>query len=186
VPYYLLLLGFFLIRKILDQLRSRRNARALASRGGRPMRDAALALLWLTHLAFFVLVPAELVLFDRQFIPALGIPMLALFSIALILRWWSTHLLADNWTSQVAVPSDLHPVTVGPYRWIRHPNYLAMTVELIALSLVYPTFLSASLVSSLAIAAVLVRIRREEQALFQVPAYREAMAHKARLVPGIY
>lgn len=186
VRYYFLLLGLFLIRKISDQVRSRRNARALALRGGRPMRDAALVLLWLAHLAFFILVPLELVLFDRQFIPSLGLPMLGLFAMAAALRWWSTALLAESWSSQVAVPADMKPVTCGPYRWIRHPNYLAMTIELIALSLVYPTFLSATVVAVLAITAVTVRIRCEERALFQVPAYREAMAQKARLIPGIY
>jgi methyltransferase len=186
VWYYFLLLALFLARKIWDQVRSRRNARALAERGGQPARDAALVLFWITHLAFFILVPMELVLLCRQFIPALGLPMLALFVVAMLLRWWSTHLLAGHWTSQVAVPVDMEPVTRGPYRWIRHPNYLAMTMELIALSLVYTTYLSASVVAAFAIISVVVRIRREEQSLFQLPAYRAAMAQKARLIPGIY
>lgn len=184
--YYFLLLALFLARKIFDQVRSRRNARALAERGGPPTRDATLVLFWITHLAFFIFVPLELVLLRRRFIPALGLPMLVLFVAALFLRWWSTHLLAGNWTSQVAVPTDMQPVTRGPYRWIRHPNYLAMTLELIALPLVFPTFLSASVVGVLVIISVVLRIRREERALFEVPAYRAAMAHKARLVPGVY
>jgi len=186
MPYYFLLLGLFLVRKVADQVRSRRNARALAERGAAPQRDVALKLLWLTHLAFFVLVPLELLLCKRRFIPALGVPMLILFALAFLLRWWSTSLLAANWTSQVAVPRDMQPVTRGPYRWIRHPNYLAMSIELVALSLVYPAYLSAAVVALLSIAAVVVRIRREEEALFQVPAYRAAMEHKARLIPGIY
>lgn len=186
MPYYFLLLGLFLIRKVADQVRSRHNARVLAERGAVPERDGALKLLWLTHVAFFMLVPLELLVCNRRFIPALGVPMLVLFAAASLLRWWSTHLLAAHWTSQVAVPRDMQPVTAGPYRWIRHPNYLAMSVELVALSLVYPTYLSAAAVALLAIVAVVMRIRREEEALFQVPAYRAAMEHKARLIPGIY
>lgn len=184
--YYFLLLAIFLVRKIADQIRSRRNANSLAERGAVPQRDLALKLLWLTHLAFFVLVPLELLICQRPFIPALGVPMLCLFALAFLLRWWSTRLLAANWTSQVAVPGDLKPVTRGPYRWIRHPNYLAMSIELVALSLVYPTYLSAAVVTLLAVVAVVTRIHREEQALFQLPAYRAAMAHKARLIPGVY
>ena len=184
--YYFVLLALFFVRKIADQVRSRRNARALAERGIVPTRDRALRLLWLTHVAFFVLVPSELVLFQRRFIPVQGFTMLGLFVVAFLLRWWSTRLLAANWTSQVAVARDLHPVTSGPYRCVRHPNYLAMMLELIALSLVYTTYFSAAIVGLLATVSVVARIRREEEALFQIPAYREAMRHKARLIPGIY
>lgn len=186
MKYYFALLGVFFIRKMADQVRSRRHAQALAARGIVPTRDRALKLFWLTHVAFFVLVPLELLLLKRRFIPALGIPMLGVFSMALVLRWWTIRLLADHWTSQVAVPQDLQPVTRGPYRWIRHPNYLAMWLELVALSLVYGTYWSAAVVAVLACLTVVTRIRREEEALFQIAAYRAAMEQKARLIPGVY
>ena len=186
MKYYLLLLLLFFVRKMLDQVRSRRHADALTQRGAVRVRDLGLIGFWLAHLSFFILVPLELWLRKPPFIPALGIPMLALFTNALCLRWWATHLLAANWTSQIAVNSDFQPVTCGPYRLVRHPNYLAMTVELVALSLVYPTFVSAAIVATLTISAVILRIHREEETLFQVPAYRTAMAGKARLIPGIY
>lgn len=186
MKYYLLLLAAFLVRKVIDQVRSRRHARALAQRGAAPRRDCGLIGFWLAHLAFFILVPLELWLRRPPFVPALGIPMLAVFAGALLLRWWSTHLLAANWTSQIAVRAEFQPVTRGPYRLIRHPNYLAMTLELVALALVYPTFASAAIVATLTIAAVLIRIHREEELLLQVPAYRAAMENKPRLIPGIY
>jgi methyltransferase len=84
------------------------------------------------------------------------------------------------------VPQDLKPVTQGPYRWIRHPNYLSMTLELIALSFMHSVYLSGMIVTVLCIVAVITRISREEATLMQVPAYREAMKDKARLIPGIY
>lgn len=186
MKYYLLLLAAFLVRKIFDQVRSRRHATALAHSGAVRRGDRGLIGFWLAHLAFFILVPLELYVRRPPFVPALGIPMLVLFAAALLLRWWSVRLLAANWTSRIAVSSDFHPVTRGPYRLIRHPNYLAMTVELVALALVYPTFVSAAIVAALTIVAVLIRIHREEEALFQVPAYRAAMENRARLIPGIY
>ena len=155
-------------------------------RGAVPRRDWALVGFWIAHAAFFVLVPLELSLRRPRFVPALGISMLALFAIASSLRWWSTRLLAANWTSQIAVARDFQPVTRGPYRFIRHPNYLAMTIELLALALVYPTFLSAAVVAALTMAAVCARIHAEEEVLFQSTTYRTAMQDKARLIPGIY
>jgi methyltransferase len=187
VAYYFLFLGLFAFRKVLDQVRSRRNARRLQEgRALLPSRDRAFPWLLLTHVAFFVLTPAEVVLLGRTFVPALGVPMIALFALATLLRWWSTALLGAHWSSKVVVPDDLQPVTAGPYRLVRHPNYLAMSLELLAAGLIYSAYLSAAAVAVLNLVAVVKRIRAEEEVLFQVPAYRDALGDKARLVPGIY
>jgi methyltransferase len=182
---YFLLLGLFLLRKLLDQLRSRSNVRALKEQAP-PSRSDAFPLLLITHVAFFLLVPAEIFLWDRPLIPALAVPMLLLFGLASGLRAWSIHSLGRYWSSRVVVPLDLQPVTDGPYRFIRHPNYLSMTLELTALSFLHTAYLSGMVVTVLCLVAVTNRISREEAALLQVPAYREAMIDKARLIPGIY
>jgi methyltransferase len=184
---YFLFLGLFAARKVLDQWRSQRNVRRLREhRRLLPNRDRAFPWMLLTHVAFFVLTPLEVVLLGREFLPALGIPMIGLFALAALLRWWATSLLEGQWSSKVVVPEDLHPVTSGPYRVVRHPNYLAVSLELLAAGLMYSAWLSTVIVTVLNLCAVVKRIHAEEEALFQVPAYRAAMAGKARLLPGIY
>src|ERR1700722_7317873 len=125
--YYFLFLGLFAARIVLDQRRSQRNICQLQERCATilPSRDRMLPWMLFTHVAFFVLTPLEVVLLDRTFQPALGIPMIGLFLLAALLRWWATSLLKDQWNSKVVIPADLRPVTSGPYRLIRHPNYLA-------------------------------------------------------------
>jgi methyltransferase len=185
--YYFLFLGLYAARKIVDQVRSRRNVRRLAGqRRLLPSRDRAFPWMLVTHVTFFVLTPLEVVLLDRTFIPALGIPMIALFVLAALLRWWATALLGGQWTSQVVVPDDLRPQTTGPYRWVRHPNYLAVSVELLAAGLIYTAYLSTVVVGVLNLYATVKRIHAEEEVLFRVPAYRNALGDRARLVPGIY
>jgi methyltransferase len=184
--YYFIFLGLFAARKVLDQLRSRRNIRLLQGRQILASGDRAFPWMLLTHVAFFVLTPLEVVLLDREFLPALGLPMIGLFLLALLLRWWASSLLKEQWNSQVVVPADLQPVTSGPYRLLRHPNYLAVSVELLAAGLMYSAFLSTAVVGVLNLCATVKRIHAEEEVLFRVPAYRAAMAHKARLIPGIY
>ena len=135
--YYFLFLGLFAARKVLDQLRSRRNVRRLQEqRQILPSRDRAFPWMLVTHVAFFVLTPLEVVLLDREFLPVLGIPMIGLFLLAGLLRWWATSLLKEQWNSKVVVPEDLQPVTSGPYRVVRHPNYLAVSLELLAAGLI--------------------------------------------------
>jgi methyltransferase len=185
--YYFLFLGLFAARKVLDQYRSRRNIRRLQEqRQVLLTKDRAFPWMLVAHVAFFVLTPLEVVLLDRQFLPALGIPMIGLFVLAVLLRWWATSLLKEQWNSLVVVPEDLRPVTSGPYRVVRHPNYLAVSLELLSAGLMYSAFLSTAVVTVLNLYAIVKRIHTEEEALFQVPAYRAAMADKARLIPRIY
>jgi methyltransferase len=184
--YYFLFLGLFALRKIVDQVRSKRNIRRLQQQQVLPSRDGALPWMLIAHIAFFVLTPLEVVLLSRPFLPALGIPMIVLFVLAALLRWWATALLGRQWCSKVMVPGDLQPVTTGPYRVVRHPNYLAVSVELLSAGLIYSAYLSTLVVGVLNLYAIIKRIHAEEEVLLQVPAYRSALADKARLIPGIY
>jgi len=187
VRYYFIFLGLLALRKIVDQRRSARNVRCLERNGAiSAERDRALWWMRVTHVAFFLLTPVEVVVLHRRFIPPLGIAMVVLFVLATLLREWAKRSLGRRWNSTVVVAPDLEPVTDGPYRFVRHPNYLAMSLELLAAGLMFSAFLSTALVAVLNLYAVLTRIRAEEEVLFQVPAYRRAMAGKARLVPGLY
>jgi methyltransferase len=183
---FLGLLFLFLIRKLWDQAVSWKNIRNLKNHGHVHSAAGGFPLLFATHVAFFILVPTELLWFRRPFDPVLGSIMIAMFVLASLLRSWSKRILGEHWNSQVVVANDMTPVVRGPYRIVRHPNYLAMCLELITLSLAYSTYISAVVVALLCLVAVLVRIRCEEQSLMQIPAYQEAMSGKARLIPGIY
>lgn len=185
--YYLLLLALFAARKVLDQSRSKRNiARLERDHRVKPAGDRAFPLLLVTHVTFFISTPLEVVLLDRPFLPALGLPMLTLFAGASLLRHWSIAALGAHWSSQVVVPEDLVPVTGGPYRYLRHPNYLAMSLELFSLGLMHSAWISTAVVTGLNALAVYRRILAEEATLFQVPAYRDAMGPKSRLIPGVW
>jgi methyltransferase len=185
--YYFIFLGLLAARKVLDQLRSKRNVRRLQQqRQILPSTDRAFPWMLLAHVAFFVLTPLEVVLLHREFLPGLGIPMIVLFGLAALLRWWATSLLKEQWSSRVVVPQDLQPVHSGPYRLVRHPNYLAVSLELLAAGLMYSAFLATAVVGVLNLYATVKRIHTEEEVLFQLPAYRTVMANKARLIPGIY
>ena len=102
------------------------------------------------------------------------------------LRVWSIHSLGPSWNVRAVVPRDLRPVDSGPYRHIRHPNYLAVILEFVAVPMVAGAWTSAILLSALNAVVLSHRIREEERLLDASPAYREAFAKRARFVPGIY
>jgi methyltransferase len=117
------------------------------------------------HAAWLAAAPAEVWLLDRPFLPGLAFPMLALFLVATALRWWVIATLGERWTTRVLVPPGEPLVTGGPYRFLRHPNYLAVVVELAALPLVHTAWLTALLASAANAALLAVRISVEERAL---------------------
>jgi methyltransferase len=117
------------------------------------------------HVGLLVGALAEVWLLDRPFVPWLGWPMLALVLGAQALRWWCIGTLGRQWNARVIVVPGARRVTSGPYRWMRHPNYVAVVVEGFALPLVHSAWVTAA-VFSLANAVLLtVRLRDEERAL---------------------
>jgi len=104
---------------------------------------------------------------------------------AVALRMWSIRTLGDSWNARAAVPLDLQPVTDGPYRYIRHPNYLAVILEFAAIPLVAGAWRTAVVLSLLNGAVLVDRISAEERLLGASPAYRAAFAGRARFIPGV-
>jgi methyltransferase len=111
---------------------------------------------------------------------------LGLLGAATALRWWSIRSLGASWNVRAVVPDDLRPVTRGPYRFIRHPNYLAVALEFVALPLAGGAVWSAIGLSLLDAAVLADRIRDEERLLAAVPGYEASFAGRARLVPGVF
>lgn len=118
---------------------------------------------------------------DRQ--PRLG--WAAVLAAAIALRVWSIRTLGDSWNARAAVPDRLEPVSDGPYRYIRHPNYVAVILEFLAVPLIAGAWKSALLLSLLDAAVLADRITAEERLLDASPAYRLAFAGKARFIPRV-
>ena len=63
------------------------------------------------------------------------------------LRYWAIATLGERWNTRVIVVPGAPAVTAGPYRFLRHPNYLAVVVEVAALPLVHGAWLTALVAS---------------------------------------
>jgi methyltransferase len=110
---------------------------------------------------------------------------LGVLGAATALRWWSIRTLGGSWNVRATVPADLRPVARGPYRFLRHPNYLAVALEFLALPLAGGATWCAVGLSLLDAAVLADRIRQEERLLAAVPGYEEAFRGRARLVPFV-
>lgn len=154
------------LERLAELVVSRRNAAWAFARGGREHGRGHFPAMVVLHGALLVACLAEVWLLGRPFLPALGWTMLALVLASQALRWWCIASLGRCWNTRVIVVPGLRLVTQGPYRWLRHPNYVAVVVELAALPLVHTAWVTA-VVFSAANAVLLVRWRIpvEERAL---------------------
>ncbi|MEM1177173.1 MAG: isoprenylcysteine carboxylmethyltransferase family protein [Acidobacteriota bacterium] len=163
---------------------AKRHAARLVARGGYPVGDSHFPWMVALHTALLIAAPLEAVVLDRPFTPWLGWPMVVAVALTMALRYWVIATLGDRWTTRVFVVPDEKPVTGGPYRFLRHPNYLAVIVEVAALPLVHGAWLVALVFSALNAWLLTVRIRVEEEALERAGAYRDAFDAKPRLLPS--
>lgn len=162
---YTLLVLLVAVQRLAELRVSRRNERRLRARGAVEAGAGHYPVMVGLHAAFLVACVVEVRLLGRPFLPLLGVPALGVLLAAQGLRYWTLATLGERWTTRVLVPPGEPLVAAGPFRYLRHPNYLAVVLEILALPLVHTAWLTA-LVFSLANAALLrVRIEAEERAL---------------------
>jgi methyltransferase len=125
----------------------------------------------------------EVLALARPAAAAVAIPALFGVGLANALRVWVIATLGVHWNVRVVPSMPLGVVTSGPYRFVRHPNYVAVFVELVALPLVHGAYLTAIAGAALHVVVLQRRIRLEEATLMADAGYRAAFAHKPRFVP---
>lgn len=141
-------------------------------------------LMALVHASLVALPLVEVFALGREPLGGVSGAALGVFVLATGLRVWTLRTLGRSWNVRVVRPPAI--VTAGPYRWIRHPNYLVVVLEIAALPLIGGAWASAIALSALNAFVLFHRIRTEEAVLAEDPAWSAAMAGKARLVPRVF
>ncbi|GAA1584722.1 isoprenylcysteine carboxyl methyltransferase family protein [Kribbella sancticallisti] len=153
------------LERVAELVVSLRNARWSFERGGVETGKGHYPFMVLLHTGFLAGCLVEAIVADRPFIPWLGWTMFAVVLLAQGLRWWCITVLGHQWNTRVIVVPGLSLVAAGPYKWLRHPNYVAVVAEGIALPLVHTAWITAAVFLLLNIPLLAVRIRAEEAAL---------------------
>lgn len=153
------------LERLAELVVSKRNATWSFARGGVESGQRHYLVMVVLHTALLIGALVEVWLRQPAFLPALGWAMLALVLTAQMLRWWCITTLGHQWNTRVIVVPGLPRVSGGPYRFMSHPNYVAVVIEGLALPLVHSAWITA-LVFTLCNAWLLwARIRVENRAL---------------------
>ena len=179
---YFALLACVGLERIAELRLSNRNAKAAFARGGLEAGRRHFAVMTLVHTLFLPACFLEAWLLDRPFPGAIGWAALGLAVLAMSLRWWAVRSLGDRWNVRIVYVPGEHPVVAGPYRFLRHPNYLAVVTELFCLPMVHGAWASAAVFTLFNAGLLWVRIRAEEKALGAL--YAQTFAGVSRFTPG--
>ncbi|HKN96605.1 MAG TPA: isoprenylcysteine carboxyl methyltransferase family protein [Pseudonocardiaceae bacterium] len=169
VLFTVLVFGFGLER-LAELVVAKRNLDWSRARGGQESGFGHYPFMVALHTGLLVGCVLEVWLGHRPFTPALGWPMLALALGSQALRWWCVRTLGPQWNTRIIVVPNLGRVTTGPYRFLNHPNYVAVVVEGFALPLIHTAWLTALCFTVLNAILLTVRIRTENVALAAVGA----------------
>lgn len=149
-----------LAQRGLEELHSQRNTRRLLEQGAIEAGASYYPVVAVTHLgwiaALFLLVPAA---------AAVSKPLFLLFLLLQVARYWIIGSLGRFWTHRIITLSTAPIIRAGPYRFLRHPNYLITFLETILVPAIFGAWAVALIFGSVWGTVLVYKIRLEDEAL---------------------
>jgi methyltransferase len=162
----LALVGLVAAGRVVELAVARRQTRALLAAGGVEHGRSHYRFMVALHAALLLGCVVEPAIAGRPFQPVRFAAGTLAVAAAAALRWWTIATLGGRWTTRVVVVPGRPLVTGGPFRFLRHPNYLAVAIEVAALPLAVGAWITAlfgTLLNGFLLLAI--RIPCEEAAL---------------------
>jgi methyltransferase len=152
----------------LEALRAARNERAQRALGGIEPPDDVYRWMQVAYPGAFAAMLAEAAIRGGP-PPSLAIAGVAVFTLAKIVKWWAILTLGRFWTFRVIVVPGAPLVSRGPYRFLRHPNYVGVIGELVGVGLLTGAVISGPIATAVFALLIRRRVTVEERALGDGP-----------------
>ena len=167
VTLFLVFYGLLIIQRLSELWVARRHAVLVMAEGGYEVGQDHYKWIVGTHVVFFVGLLVEVTgRFDGY---GAGFPLwFGLFILAQLLRYWAIVSLGRYWNTRIIVAPRMEHIRRGPYRFIPHPNYVAVVTELIVIPMMFGAYFTAVAATIINAMVLRRRIRVEEMALREV------------------
>jgi methyltransferase len=181
---FLPFVGFIIIQRIFELRIAKSNEKWMKKRGAIEYGEKHYRYLVIMHLLFFIFLASEKILMNRGLSPFWGI-LIFLFLVAQLLRIWVIASLGRFWNTKIIVLRGGNVIRKGPYRFIKHPNYFVVAVELAVVPLMFNAYFTAGLFTILNIILLMIRIPEEERALCELTEYEGRFKECNRFLPNV-
>ena len=169
---FICVVSFIIIQRILELLVARNNEKWIKSKGGYEVGANHYPYMVAIHIGFFISLIIEFMVF-KQAVSPFWLLLFVIFISLQIMRVWVIASLGRFWNTKILVLPGAHVVKKGPFHFIRHPNYVVVTSEIIIIPLMFEAYFTAIVFTLLNIIILSVRIPKEEAALREVTDYKE-------------
>jgi methyltransferase len=171
-----------MVQRLFELRISKRNAAQLIAQGGQVHHDNSIKLVKGLQLGWFAAMLTEVWLLDRPFIPVLAAIALCATVIGQYLRYLSMQALRLRWTLPIITLPGVPAVDTGIYHYLRHPNWLGVILEILAVPLIHSAYLSAIFFSIANAFLLSQRVQSEESALKIDNNYEALFKNKSRFI----
>ncbi len=155
---------FVISQRLIELLIAKRNEKILKAQGAIEYDKSGYRVIAAMHVAFFISLICEKVFFQRT-LNTYWIVFVVLFTGAQVLRYWAIKSLGVYWNTKILVLPNHKLFNIGPYKYLRHPNYIAVITEIAVIPLIFSCYLTASIFSVINLVLLKRRIRMEESVL---------------------
>ncbi|WP_037985707.1 isoprenylcysteine carboxyl methyltransferase family protein [Thalassobacillus devorans] len=161
----MILLGAILLQRIVELFIAKANRQWAMKHGGKEHGKEHYKWFIALHTLFFISIYFDASLFFDSWRPKAFIGLFIAFSILQLFRAWCILSLGKYWNTRVIIVPGHQLIAKGPYRFIKHPNYWVVLLELIILPLLFQAYITAVLFPILHLLLMKIRIPVEEKAL---------------------
>ncbi|MDB5084991.1 MAG: isoprenylcysteine carboxyl methyltransferase [Bacilli bacterium] len=183
--FFVGIVAFVGLIRLLELHLAKQNAAYIRSLGGYEIAGDHYKWIVIVHVGFFagLLTEAAAKAAGSSAVLPFHVVPAILFLAAQMLRVWVLRSLGRFWNTRIFVVPGANVVKKGPYRFLRHPNYVTVCIELLTLPLIFGLWRTALLFSLLNLLVLRSRIQAEEQALGRVSDYSLVMSETPRFFP---
>ena len=161
---FIIFIFFLAIQRILELRLAKKNEKIVREEGAVEYDNEGYKYIVYMHICFFISLLLEKYLLSRGF-NTLSLLFFIIFIITQLLRYWAITSLGKYWNTKILVVPNAELVERGPYKYLRHPNYIAVITEIAVIPLIFSCYITCIIFSILNFLTLLRRIRIEEGAL---------------------
>lgn len=173
-----------IVQRLFELLIAKRNEKWMKEQGALEFGRGHYQLIVLMHSIFFIVLLFEKIFFERMISPLWPL-WIIVFVFAQLVRLWALKSLGRYWNTKILVLPKVEVIRKGPYRYIKHPNYLVVAIELLVVPILFGAYFTAGIFTLLNVIMLSIRIPAEERALKELTEYEGTFQSCNRFLPNL-
>jgi len=164
MTFFIIFITVVIVQRISELILAKNNEQYLKSNGAIEYDKKGYKYIVLMHNVFFISVITEFLSLERHLNEYWKV-LIIIFICMQMLRYWAIFSLGKRWNTKILVLPNTEPIRSGLYKYLKHPNYIAVIIEIGVIPLLFSCYYTAIVFSILNLIVLKRRIRIEEEAL---------------------